>query len=116
MYIYIYCNPQTDCFVVSQLISVVRHAGCFKLGLKPAQLDIRLSTIPLSHQLPYVSLGIIRHYVVAFTCLYFALLDSRMLNSYEPGTWPNEYSVRQWSGRLGFNPWSSHTKDSKNGT
>ena len=29
---------------------------------------------------------------------------------------PNEKSVRQWSGRLGFNPRSSHTKDLKNGT
>ena len=25
-------------------------------------------------------------------------------------------SVRQWPGRPGFNPRSSHTKDSKNGT
>ena len=25
-------------------------------------------------------------------------------------------SVRQWPGRPGFNPWSSHTKDSKNRT
>ena len=30
-----------------------------------------------------------------------------------PGYWPYEYSVRQWSGRLGFNPMSSHTKDLK---
>ena len=30
--------------------------------------------------------------------------------------WPNEYSVRQWSGRPRLNPRSSHTKDSKNGT
>ena len=30
--------------------------------------------------------------------------------------WHNGYSVRQWPGRSGFNPWSSHTKDSKNGT
>ena len=28
----------------------------------------------------------------------------------------NEYRVPQWSGRLEFNPRSSHTKDSKNGT
>ena len=25
-------------------------------------------------------------------------------------------SVYQWPGRPGFNPWSSHTQDSKNGT
>ena len=30
--------------------------------------------------------------------------------------WPNELSVHQWSGRPGFNPRSSHTKDLKNGT
>ena len=28
----------------------------------------------------------------------------------------NELSVRQWSGRPGFNPRSSHTKDSKSST
>ena len=83
IYIYIYCHPQTDCFVVSQLFSVVRHIGCFKLGLKPAQLYIRLSIIPLSHQLIYISSGIIRHYVVVFICLHFALSDTRVLNSYE---------------------------------
>ena len=33
-----------------------------------------------------------------------------------PVNWPNEYSVRQWSERPGFNPRSSHTKDTKNGT
>ena len=32
IYIYIYCHRQKDCFVVSQLFSVVRHAGRFKLG------------------------------------------------------------------------------------
>ena len=36
MYTYTYYHPQTDCFVVSQLFSVVRHVGCFKLGLKRA--------------------------------------------------------------------------------
>ena len=33
-----------------------------------------------------------------------------------PGHWPNEWNVRQWSGRRGFNPMSSHIKDSKNCT
>ena len=27
--------------------------------------------------------------------------------------WHNGYNVHQWPGRLGFNPRSSHTKDSK---
>ena len=26
-YIHIYCHPQTDCFVLSELSSVARHAG-----------------------------------------------------------------------------------------
>ena len=38
IYIYTYCHPQTDCFVVSQLFSVARHVGRLKLGSKPTQL------------------------------------------------------------------------------
>ena len=35
IYIYIYIShPQTDCFIVSQLIGVTRHTRRFKLGLK----------------------------------------------------------------------------------
>ena len=60
------CHPQTYCFVVSQLFSVARHVGGFKLELKPALLYVRLSVILLSHHLTYVSSGIIWHYVVAF--------------------------------------------------
>ena len=30
--------------------------------------------------------------------------------------WPRGQSVRQWSGRPGFNPSSHHIKDLKNGT
>ena len=44
-----------DCFIVSQLFSVARHVRCFKLGLKPTQLYVRLCIILLSHQLTYVS-------------------------------------------------------------
>ena len=29
------CHPQTDCFVVSQVFSVVRHVGRLKLGNPP---------------------------------------------------------------------------------
>ena len=29
------CDPQIECFVVSQLFSVARHAGRIKLGSKP---------------------------------------------------------------------------------
>ena len=65
IYIYIYSHLQRDCFVVSQRTNVARHAGRFKLGSKPAQLNVKLSIIPLSHHSTYVSSGIIRHYVVA---------------------------------------------------
>ena len=37
-------------------------------------------------------------------------------NAYKWAHWPSGQSVRQWSGRPGFNPRSSHTKDFKNGT
>ena len=70
IYTYIYCHPQTDCFVVSQLSSVTEHVCCLKLGSK---LYIRLSIILLSQQANHVSSGIIRHYVVAFICLHFCL-------------------------------------------
>ena len=83
VYSYIYIHPQTDCFVVSQLFSVARQVGRLKLGLKPAQLYVRLGIILLSHQPTYVSSGIIRHYVVAFVCLHFALSDTRGLNLFE---------------------------------
>ena len=39
----------TDCFIVSQLFSVARHTGCFKLGLKPTQLYTRLDILLLSY-------------------------------------------------------------------
>ena len=68
IYIYIYCHPQKDCFVVLQLFSVVRHVGCLKLGSKPTQLYIRFSTRPLGQQAYNVSLGIID---VKFICKNF---------------------------------------------
>ena len=68
-----------DCFVVSRLFSAARHAGRFKLGSKLAQLNVRLSVLPLSHQATYVSSGIITHFV----CLHFVLLDIGMLNLFE---------------------------------
>ena len=46
---YIYCNPQTDCFVLSELFSVARHAGRSKPGSKPVQLYVRLNLRPLPH-------------------------------------------------------------------
>ena len=83
IYIYIFCHPQAECFIVSQLFSVASHIGRFKLGLKPAQLYVRFSIILFSYRSTYVRSGIIRHYVVAFICLHFALADTRVLNSFE---------------------------------
>ena len=42
---HIYCHPQTDCFVVSQLFSVARHEGCFKLELKRSDLKCKCQSI-----------------------------------------------------------------------
>ena len=48
IYIYIYCHPQTDCFVLSEPFSVARHVGRSKPVSKPIQLYVRLSLRPLS--------------------------------------------------------------------
>ena len=40
---------KTNCFVVSQLFSVARHAGRFELGSQPTLLYARLSIVSLSH-------------------------------------------------------------------
>ena len=74
IYIYIYCHPQTDCFIVSQFFSVARHVERLKLGSKPAQLYVRLSIRLLGQQVYHVGWGIIRYYVAiaaAFVCLHF---------------------------------------------
>ena len=48
-YLLYICHPHTDCFIVSQLFSVVRHAGSFKLGSKSTHLYVRLSILPVRH-------------------------------------------------------------------
>ena len=32
--VYIYYHPQTECFIVSQLFSVAKHAGCFNIYIE----------------------------------------------------------------------------------
>ena len=62
IYIYIYIcvcvcvcgHPQTDCFVLSELFIVARHAGRSKPGSKPVQLYVRLNLRPLGHQADHV--------------------------------------------------------------
>ena len=56
-YIYICSHPQTDCFVLSELFSVARHAGRSKPGSKPVQLYVRLCFRPHDHQADHVGLG-----------------------------------------------------------
>ena len=48
------CHPQTDCFVLSELFSVARHAGRLKPGSKPVQLYVRLSLRPLGQQADHI--------------------------------------------------------------
>ena len=67
---YIYINLQTDRFVVSQLFSVARPVGRYKLGLKPTQLYVRLSFIPLSQHSTYIISGIIKHFAYELYELY----------------------------------------------
>ena len=54
IYIYIYYHPQTDCFILSELFSVARHAGRSKPGSKPIQLYVRLSLRSLGQQAYHV--------------------------------------------------------------
>ena len=54
IYKYIYCHPQTDCFVLSELFSVARHVGRSKPGSKPVQLYVRLTLRPLGQQVHHV--------------------------------------------------------------
>ena len=88
IYIYIYCHPQIDCFILSELFSGTRHVGCSKPGSKPVQLYVRLSLRPLGQQVYHVGKGsFLRYYVAAAAasvCLHFyALSATRVLNSFE---------------------------------
>ena len=56
-YIFIYCYPQKDFFIVTQLFSEARHVGRLKLGSKPAQLYVRLSIRLVGQQAYHASLG-----------------------------------------------------------
>ena len=80
---YIYIFTLIDCFVVLQLFSVARHIRRFKMRSKPAQIYVRLRIMSIRRLVTYIILGIITHYILAFVCLYFALPDTRVLNSFE---------------------------------
>ena len=75
------CYPQRDCFVVPHPFSVARHVRQLNLGLKTAQLYVRLIIIPLCQQANHDSSGIIGHYN-SFVYI-FALTNTRVLNSFK---------------------------------
>ena len=50
IYIYIYCHPQTNYFVLSELFSEARHIGRSKPESKLIQLYVTLSLRPTSVQ------------------------------------------------------------------
>ena len=54
--------------------------------------------------------------IYQFTLNFSYKCDFFLLTLTKSGHWPNELSVLRWSGRPGFNPKLSHTRDSKNGT
>ena len=66
-----------------------------------------LGTVPRAPTTTDITTGII---ITMFNSLFSSLARSRYLFSFH---WPIGLSVCQWSGRLGFNPRSSHTIDSK---
>ena len=89
IYIYIYSHPQTDCFVLSELFSVVRHAGRSKPESKPVQLYDRLRLQTTRPQADYVGNGIFRYFIFSkqqqqplFT-FFHTLPATRELNSFE---------------------------------
>ena len=48
---------ESYCSVVSQLFSVARHAGCFKLGSKPTTFFYQTDIIPLRYLVTCILLG-----------------------------------------------------------
>ena len=83
--IYIYSHPQTDCFVLSELFSVARHAGRSKPESKPVQLYDR----PHGHKRTTLAKGIFRYLIFSkqqqqplFT-FFHTLPATRELNSFE---------------------------------
>ena len=84
IYIHIYSHPQTDCFVLSELFSVARHAGRSKPESKPVQLYDRHG-----HKRTTLAKGIFRYFIFSkqqqqplFT-FFHTLPATRELNSFE---------------------------------
>ena len=69
IYIYIYCHPQTDCFIVSQLFSVARPTRCFKLRSKPWWIYVSRTSCSISIVILRVSEGILYIYLSTYMLL-----------------------------------------------
>ena len=78
IYIYIYSHPQTDCFVLSELFSVARHAGRSKPGSKPVQLYVRLSFRPLGRQADHVGLWNFKVFYFSHSRLFTFFIPYRL--------------------------------------
>ena len=61
---YIYCHPQKDCSVLSEVFSVAGQTGRSKPGSKHVQLYVRLSFRPLGHQADNVYI-----YIYIYICI-----------------------------------------------
>ena len=69
--IYIYIVIQTDCFVLSELLSVARHAGRPNPGSKPVQLYARLSFNTNTHIHIYIDRYMYIHaYIYIYIYIY----------------------------------------------
>ena len=68
--IYIYSHPQTDCFVLSELFSVARHAGRSKPESKPVQLydRVRVRVNPHGYKRTTLAKGIFRYFIFRKQC------------------------------------------------
>ena len=82
-YIHIVIHRQI-CFILSELISVARHARFLKLGSKPGWLKRQSKTLPLSHEETSSSEVNFKRLWITFTIVYIHPLNGyRELNSYE---------------------------------
>ena len=77
IYIYIHCHPQTDCFIISQLFSMTRLAGRFKLRSKPIELYARLCILPLSHLGDLSQHGNYNPFCISFRLFTFGAIGFR---------------------------------------
>ena len=83
IYIYIYSHPQTDCFVLSELFSVARHAGRSEPGSKPSNFTLDCDSDQSSTKRTTLAKGILRYFyfsaAAAFVYIFYTLSATRVL-------------------------------------